>query len=544
VYPVRVIKVAVLQPYVNQFCRPLQLATVPLRRLVLIACGVAVALSACSSPAQAPQQSGNADATGPSASPSPAPAPASPPAQPAVGAGEVDAPSDEAVATFIAPWRGDLDGTVSRRYLRMLVTFSRTNYFLDKGEQRGATYEAGKAFETFLNKELKTGSLPVSVAFIPVRHDQVLQALVDGKGDLAAANLTVTPEREALVDFSAPLLQGVREVFVTGPSGAQISKREDLSGREVHVRKSSSYYASLSHVSAELQRAGQAPIKVVAADEQLEDEDLLEMVNAGLIPATVVDNHLAAFWAQVFEHLKVHDDIVLRADGRIAWAFRKGSPKMKAVVDAFANKHGQGSLLGNVILQRYLKSADYVKNAADEEERRKFNALIPLFRTYGDRYDLPWLLLAAQGYQESQLDQNRRSSAGAVGVMQIKPTTASGPPVSITGVDRSAQRNIEAGAKYLRFLVDQYYKDEPMDRVTKGLFALASYNAGPARVAGLRRKAERQGLDRNLWFQNVEIVAAREIGRETVQYVANIYKYYVAYQLLLEQRRKKEAAGT
>jgi membrane-bound lytic murein transglycosylase MltF len=544
VYAVCVIKVAAPQPSVDQLCRPFQFATVPLRRLVLIACGLAVAVSACSSPAPAPQESGKADATVPSASPAPAPAPASTPAQPADTAGGVDAPSDEAIATFIAPWRGDLDGIVSRRYLRILVTFSRTNYFLDKGEQRGATYEAGKAFETFLNKELKTGSLPVSVAFIPVRHDQVLQALVDGKGDLAAANLTITPERQALVDFSAPLVQGVREVLVTGPGGARLSKPEDLSGREVHVRKSSSYYASVNRVSAELQRAGQAPIKVVAADEQLEDEDLLEMVNAGLIPATVIDNHLAAFWAQVFEHLQVHDDVVLRADGQIAWALRKGSPKMKAVVDAFTNKHGQGSLLGNVILKRYLKSADYVKNAADQEERRKFNALIPLFRTYGDQYDLPWLLLAAQGYQESQLDQNRRSSAGAVGVMQIKPSTASGPPVFITGVDRSAQRNIEAGAKYLRFLVDQYYKDEPMDRVTKGLFALASYNAGPARVAGLRRKAERQGLDRNLWFQNVEIVAAREIGRETVQYVANIYKYYVAYQLLLEQRRKKEAAGT
>ena len=194
--------------------------------------------------------------------------------------------------------------------------------------------------------------------------------------------------------------------------------------------------------------------------------------------------------------------------------------------------------MGNVVLQRYLKNAAYVKNSASEAEQRKFRALVDLFRTSGDRYDLPWLLLAAQGYQESQLDQSRRSHAGAVGVMQVKPSTAEGPPVFIKGVDKSAERNIEAGAKYLRFIVDEYYKDEPMDRLTKGLFALASYNAGPARVAGLRRKAERVGLDPNQWFQNVEVIAAREIGRETVQYVANIYKYYVAYKLISEQRQR------
>jgi membrane-bound lytic murein transglycosylase MltF len=191
-----------------------------------------------------------------------------------------------------------------------------------------------------------------------------------------------------------------------------------------------------------------------------------------------------------------------------------------------------------VVLRRYLKNSDYVKNSASEEEQRKFRALVTLFRTAGDKYDLPWLLLAAQGYQESQLDQSRRSAAGAVGVMQLKPSTAEGAPVFIKGVDKSVERNIEAGAKYLRFIVDEYYKDEPMDRLTKGLFALASYNAGPARVAGLRRKAERMGLDPNRWFQNVEVVAAREIGRETVQYVSNIYKYYVAYRLISEQRQR------
>jgi len=109
-------------------------------------------------------------------------------------------------------------------------------------------------------------------------------------------------------------------------------------------------------------------------------------------------------------------------------------------------------------------------------------------------------------------------------------------------VEASADRNIEAGVKYLRFMVDRYYKDAPMTRVNKGLFAMASYNAGPARVAALRRKATAQGLDPNVWFGNVEVVAAREIGRETVQYVSNIYKYYVAYTLLQQQADARKGA--
>ena len=426
---------------------------------------------------------------------------------------------------------------VKRRYIRILVTFSRTNYFIDGAQQRGLTYEGGKAFESFVNARLKTGTLQVQVAFVPVSRDRVLRALEEGRGDIAAANLTVTPERERIADFAVPLLHDVREVVVTGPGVPAPRTPEDLSGRDVYVRESSSYFASLGRLNAALEAAGRPPVLVRKADEHLEDEDVIEMVNAGLIPATVVDHHIASLWKQVFDHIVVHDDVALRTDGRIAWAVRKNSPQLKAVVDAFSAAHGKGSLIGNVIFRRYLRNADYVKNASSEAERRKFVALVTLFRTYGDRYDLPWLLLAAQGYQESQLDQSRVSSAGAVGVMQVKPSTAKGPPVFITGVDKSAERNIEAGAKYLRFIVDEYYKDEPMDRVTKGLFALASYNAGPARVRGLRQKAQRMGLDPNQWFQNVEVVAAQEIGRETVQYVANIYKYYVAYQLLVEQDR-------
>ena len=445
------------------------------------------------------------------------------------------APTDDAIADAMMPSTGDIDEMQAKRRIRMLVTFSRTNYFLDQAQQMGATYEAGHAFEEFVNKELKTKNLRIHVVFIPVRRDDIGKALTSGRGDLAAANITITDARRASADFSVPLLKNVSEVVVTTRGGPALATADDLSGRDVFVRRTSSYFESLTKLNQALAAKGKPPVKIVEADEQLEDEDILEMVNGGLVTATVVDDHIANIWKDVYDQLDVHSNVTVRTGGEIGWAVRKGTPKLRALVDKFVAQNGQGSTFGNVVIKRYFGNAEYLKRSTSPEEQRKFRALIKFFREYGDQYDLPYLLLAAQGYQESQLDQKRRSSVGAVGVMQIKPSTAEGPPVFIKGVDTDVQRNIQAGAKYLRWIVDEYFKDEPMTRIDKGLFALASYNAGPGRIRGLRQKAKKRGLDENKWFQNVEIVAARDIGRETVQYVGNIYKYYVAYDLLVKQ---------
>jgi membrane-bound lytic murein transglycosylase MltF len=460
-------------------------------------------------------------------------------AAPPTPAAEEDAPSNEAIARVLAPWTGDLDGMLKRGHLRMLVAFSKTNYFLDKAQQRGLTYDAGQLLEAFLNERLKTKTVKLHVVYIPVSRDRIFDELARGRGDLAAAGLTITPDRQAVVDFAPPFLSNVREVVVTAADQPAVAHAEDLSGRTVHVRRSSSYFTSLAGLNRQLGASGRPPVTVVEAPEALEDEDLLEMVNAGLIPATIVNDHVAAFWTDVFDNLRVQPAHV-RADGQIAWAIRKGTPQLREAVDTFVRANAQGSRHFNILYQRYLKNTAYVKNAATESEMRKFRQVRSLFERFGGQYDLPWLLLAAQGYQESQLDQRRQSPVGAVGVMQIKPSTAAGSPINITGVDASVEKNIQAGAKYLRFIVDQYYADEPMERIDKGLFAVASYNAGPARIAQLRRKAAALGLDENRWFGNVEVVAAREIGRETVTYVSNIYKYYVSYNLLMQEAQERQ----
>jgi membrane-bound lytic murein transglycosylase MltF len=429
-------------------------------------------------------------------------------------------------------WTGDLDVMAQRRVIRVLVPYSKTLYFVDLGgEQRGISYDFMRAFEDALNKRLGREELRIHAVFIPVSRDHLIPMLVAGQGDVVAANLTITPDRSRSVDFVAPAATGVREIIVTGPGAPALRSLDDLAGQQVYVQRSSSYYQSLTALNDDFRRRRLAPIKLREAPEHFETEDLMEMVNAGLVPAIVADDYLAHFWHRVYPNLDVHEELVLRTDGDIAFAIRKNSPKLKAELDAFTETHREGTLFGNVTLQKYLQQTRWAKNAVSAEELQKFNTLVSLFQKYGEQYRINWLLMAAQGYQESELDQTRRSGVGAIGVMQLMPATGKAMQV---GDITQLEANIHGGVKYVRFMVDTYYKDEPMDELNKVLFAFASYNAGPERIRSLRKQALAQKLDPNVWFDNVERVAAERIGRETVQYVSNIYKYYIAYSLVQE----------
>ena len=437
------------------------------------------------------------------------------------------------------PFTGDLDALIQRRLIRVAVTYNRTHYFVDKGQERGLTYEALKKFENDLNTDLKTGNLKVHVALIPMSRDQLYPALASGKVDMVAAMVTVTPEREKLVAFSQPTRTNVNQVVVTGPDAPPLTSVEDLSGQEVFVRKGSIYDESLASLNARLKASGKPPVVRTIAPDVLEDDDILEMVNAGLAPITVVDDYLAEFWSRIFTNIKVHKDLTLRTGGVLAVAFRKDNPQLRDAVNAWMRKHGSGDEFRNVVERRYLENTKYAKGAVTGSERAKLAAVVDLFRKYGKQYDVDYLLMAAQGYQESTLDQSVKSPVGAIGIMQVMPPTGKELNVGdITKVDA----NIHAGVKYMRFMVDQYYKDEPMDRMNKALMTFASYNAGPGRVRQLRREAEKRGLDPNVWFGNVERVASERIGRETVTYVSNIFKYYVAYHLLADQEQRRNAA--
>ena len=440
---------------------------------------------------------------------------------------------------LLKPFKGDWDQIKQRRILRALVAYSRTLYFVDRGMQRGATYEALKAFENDVNKQLGAMALKFNVIFIPVSRDELIPALLDGRGDIAAASLTSTPEREQLVDFSEPFVSNVSEIVVTGASSPRISSVDDLAGKVVHLRKSSSYWEHLEGLNQRMVKEGKPPVKLVPASEDLEDEDLLEMVNAGLIPIMVCDDFKARFWKQILKKLNVEPPIAVSTSGSIGWMMRKNSPKLKAVIDAFVKTHKQGTEFGNLLIQRYQKSARYVLEATESKELRKYQQTVDLFRKYAGKYDIDYLLMMAQGYQESRLDQQVKSPVGAVGVMQLMPDTGKQMQV---GDIAELEPNIHAGVKYLRYVEDTYFSDAAMDPMVKALFAFASYNAGPNRIQSLRKEAARRGLDPNRWFKNVEYVAAEKIGQETVTYVSNIFKYYIAYQLVAQAEQEREAA--
>jgi membrane-bound lytic murein transglycosylase MltF len=332
------------------------------------------------------------------------------------------------------------------------------------------------------------------------------------------------------VDFSLPPGEPFDEILVTGQGGPSPHHLFDLAGTTIYTRKSSSYYESLLALNEQLKAAQKKPIQIIDPGEYLEDEDLLQMMQAGLIPAIVMDSYKAKFWALVYDKVKLHPDIKLRSGGKTAWAFRKNSPQLAEQVNGFLDKNRKGTLLYNMLKKRYFGSVSYLKNNTSDTEQERFKAAVDLFRKYGDQYNFPYLLLMAQAYQESGLDHSKKSHRGAVGIMQILPSTAADPNVAISNIDE-LEANIHAGTKYLRFMVDRYFSDPEIDRLNKGLFAFASYNAGPAKVTRLRKEANEKGFDPNIWFGNVEVIAANRIGRETVQYVSNIYKYYIAYTL-------------
>lgn len=430
-------------------------------------------------------------------------------------------------------WTGDLDTMEERRVIRVLTVYSPGRYYLeDNGAEQGLVKEISTRFEQFINSRLQRKTVKVHVAIIPVARSQLVPALLAGYGDIINAGLSITAQRDEIVDFSIPSSKPFSEILVTGPSAPQVESIDDLSGKTLYVRDSSSYRESVEALSRRFEAAGRDPVQIELVSEYLEDDDLIEMVDKGLLPWVVVDDYKTELWKDVFTNVTARHDIELRRDGQIAWAFRENSPLLEAAVNDFLKKNREGTLIGNVLRNRYIRDFDWAANALNEADYQRFLELEHLFKKYGEQYRVDYLLAAAQGYQESRHDQSARSAAGAVGVMQLLPTTARDKNIGIDNI-HEVEPNIHAGIKYLDFLRSRYFSDPAIDPRNQTLLALAAYNMGPSRMINLRAKAEQTGYDPNQWFDNVEIVAAREVGREPVQYVANIYKYYIAYRYTL-----------
>ncbi len=440
---------------------------------------------------------------------------------------------------------GDFETMLEKRVVRVLVPYSRTLYFNDKGREHGVTADLVRDFEEFLNRKhrKKLHNRPITVMIIVTPRDQLIPDVVKGLGDIAAGNLTVTDERLKHVDFTAPEGErSVAEIVLTRKQDGPIAGVDDLAGRTVHVRASSSYRESLDDLNARLSRAGREPVKIVLVSDVLEDEDLMEMLDAGVLSAIVVDDWKAKMWAQILPNIILNKGAAVRTGGQIGWAHRKNSPLLVAELNEFYHKFAKQRASIPYRFAKYSKQVKRLQDPTGRNDWKRFRETVALFEKYGEKYGFDPLMLAAQGFQESGLDQSVRSPVGAIGVMQLMPETGSSMKVGDITI---AEHNIHAGAKYMNTIITNYFKDARFDEMNRALFAFAAYNAGPNRIAKLREVAKKRGLNPDVWFDNVEIVVSEKVGRETTTYVRNVAKYYYSYKLTLElkedQRKAREA---
>ena len=419
-----------------------------------------------------------------------------------------------------------------------MVVHNKTGFFINKALINGLNAEYLKRYEEFLNQSIKKEDKKIHIVYIPVSFDQLIPSLIAGKGDIAADLLTITENRKKRVRFASGDRGTVSELLVTHSKTDTIKNLDDLAGQSIYVIKGSSYVEHLQVLNKELLNKGLEAIKIKEAPENLSSEDIMEMVNAGIVDLTVVDDFRARLWAKVLPGITIREDIIINQGGKIGWAVRLNNPQLQESLNQFALTAKEGSLLGNMLFNRFYKNIRWIKNPGTASESQKFGQFVELFKKYGEKYNFDYLALIAQAYQESGLNQKLKSPSGAIGIMQLLPSTAADRQVNIPDIDQ-LENNIHAATKYLNFLRTYYFSEPAITPDNQLLLSWAAYNAGPGNVKKMRRLAEQIGLDKNKWFRNVEIAAGRIIGTETVRYVSNIYKYHQTY-LLLKAMEKKQ----
>lgn len=453
-------------------------------------------------------------------------------------------PPDEFLGLVDKQW-GDLDSMIARRRIRVVVPYSLTYYYVDGTQRKGIAFDFLKLFEKNLNDELHFNPPRIGVVFIPVNRERVIPMVSQGYGDIGVGGFEHDSRGIEEVDRTEPMLAGLRHIIVGSKTAPALNSIADLANKEVYVRRGSDYEVSLAAMSDSLKKAGHAPIKIREVDPYFEIEDVLQLVNAGVIPYTVCYERIGKLWNKVLDSLTLYSNIALKEKVNIVWVVRKNSPVFKEKVDKFVEKNRIGTAIGNTLYSRYVTNPDRLKHLLSQQSQQNFFNLSTTFRKYGGEYSLDWVLLAAQGYQESRLDQKAVSPVGAVGIMQVMPFVAVSKQINIPNI-HTADNNIHAGTKVMRYLIDTYFDDAGIDSLNQHLLALAAYNAGPTRVTRLRRETMSRGLDPNIWFDNVESVVAQRVGREPVNYVGNIYKYYTSFKALAvyaEERRQHQQLG-
>ncbi len=434
-----------------------------------------------------------------------------------------------------SPYTGGLKTIEKKKVIRVLVAVDLGFYYIEDGQPKGILAELLYHMEQYFKKN----KVKISIQIIPVNRDELIPYLIEGYGDVIVANLTVTETRQKEISFTQPILKDISEYVINNISSPPIDSLKNLSGQRIWVRKSSSYYSSLLKVNKALEKEKLPPVIIELVDETIQDFEIVEMVNLGLINATVLDSHKTKIWQSKMQDIQINRAYPIREDSEIAWAIRKKSPDLLALMDKYIKTVKSGTLLGNIIHDRYLKRQKWLNKFLSPEKMDKVRALSDTFYKYSTEYDMNYLMTIAQGYQESGLDQSKISHKGAVGIMQVLPSTAKDRVVNISDI-YNAKNNIHAGIKYMAYLRNRYFSSSGIDYDNQIYLSLAAYNAGPGNMRKMRRYAERNGYDPDVWFNNVEIVTRRYIGLEPVKYVRNIARYYIIYKQLAKLNKQRQ----
>ena len=413
----------------------------------------------------------------------------------------------------------DLTAIRASGQLRVLVNQSRHSSGVVRGESIGVEYHRLRALEQYLNRTARDGR-EVHLRLIPLPKEELLAALLRGEGDLVAPGELLALRRDMPVRASAPIQRDVPLVVVSRQGNRRYQRVEQLAGHSLALPVGSAARGALQRLNAGLK----APIVADWQDPTLAVEDVLEMVQAGILPMTAVELPIAERWAKVMPKLRIDRHLRLAQKGDLSWYTRRGASSLSASIDQFLREY-RAPEDADRVFQRVYRRSYKVRQPLGRAERQRLERVRPSLMRHAKAQSLDWLLLAALALKESTLNPDARGSGGARGLLQVTPAAARSVGV---GNAASLDGNVQAGAKYLAMLRRRYFASSQLNERERMAFVLAAYNLGPQRIQGLRAEARRRGLDPNRWFFQVERVAAERLGLGVVSYVGSVNKYHLA----------------
>lgn len=418
----------------------------------------------------------------------------------------------------------DLDSIRGDGVLRVLVNQSRNSSGGVKGQEIGVEYHRLQAFEEYLNTQAP-GAKRLTFKVVPTAKNQLLAALQRGEGDLIAPGELLDTSGAKGVQASQPIVRDVPLILVGVRGQRSLRHIEQLSGRTLTLPAGSAADQALHELNRRLELRKLPPVKIEWVDPSLAVEDVLEMVQAGIYPLTLVEQPIAERWARVLPGLRLDRGLTVKTQDDISWYLRDDAPQLRGSVDRFLATY-KPAAGADLAFEKAYKDMYRLNNPLVLGNVSKLEALRPVLQRHADAQGIDWLDLAALAFKESKLEPRAKGSGGATGLLQITPSAAR--RVGVADI-RSTDTNVKAAARYMALIQRKFFASSRVNERERMAFVLAAYNLGPERVQRMRKEARKRGLNPNQWFFQTERIAMEQGGANVVTFVNNVNKYYLAF---------------